>query len=69
MRVRHVVGVAALMIIGLVLKQFFALPTTAVAEIPHLSMDVMQMHADYPGMRELKVDQMHDMQTVFTPQE
>jgi hypothetical protein len=69
MRARHIVAVAALVVVGLMVKQFLVPPTKADAQIPPVSMNIMQMHEDYPNMLQMKVDQMHDMQTVFTPQE
>ena len=69
MRARHFVAVAAIVVVGLIIKQFMVPPTKAEAEVSHLGIDVMQMHVDYPNMLQMKVDQIHDMQTVFTPQE
>jgi hypothetical protein len=56
-------------ILGLTLKQFALTSTKAEAETPPITMNVTQMHRDHAAMQGMKVDRIHDMQTVFTDQE
>jgi hypothetical protein len=69
MRAHDFFAIAAVIIIGFVLKQFLFEPPKAEAQNTAVQMDMMQMHRDHAGMRAMKVDRTHDMQTVFPDQE
>ena len=66
MRAHHVIAVVAVLVIGIGAKQFFFPPGKAEADIPVVSMNVLQMHADHPNRNNHPVQKMHDMSFVFS---
>jgi hypothetical protein len=70
-RAHHVVAVIAVLavlVIGLGAKQFFFPTTDAQADIRaarSASMNTLQMHTDYPNMKNLPVQKVNDMTFVF----
>jgi regulatory helix-turn-helix LysR family protein len=64
MRVHHALAVAAV-IIGIVgVKLLFSPPIKAEAEIPP-GMNVLQLQANHPNMKNMPVQDIHDMTFVF----
>jgi hypothetical protein len=55
MRIHHVIAVVAVLIIGVGAKQFFSPARTAEADIRAVSVNVLQMHREYPNMKNLLV--------------
>jgi hypothetical protein len=55
MRSHHVIAVVAVLIIGVGVKQFFYSAKTAEADIRAVSVNVLQMHREYPNMKNLLV--------------
>ena len=55
MRMHHVIAVVAVLIIGVGAKQFFSPAKTADADIRAVSVNVLQMHREYPNMKNLLV--------------
>jgi hypothetical protein len=62
MRKHHVIAVVAVLLIGVVAKQFFFPPKAADADTRAGNMDIRQMHIDHPN---LPAQKMHDMTFVF----
>ena len=62
MRKHHVIAVVAVLLIGVVAKQFFFPPKAAEADPHPATMDIRQMHLDHPS---LPAQKMHDMTFVF----
>jgi hypothetical protein len=62
MRKHHVLAVVAVLLIGVVAKQFFLQPKVADADTRAGNMDIRQTHIDHPNLRAQK---MHDMTFVF----
>jgi len=68
MRAHHVIAVVVVLVIGAGAKQFFFPATQAEADIqaaPNASKNVLQMQTDYPNIKKLPVQNMHDMTFVF----
>ena len=68
MRAHHVIAVIAVLVIGVGVKQFFFPATQAEADIQAAGsarMNVLQMQTDYPNIKNLPVQKMHDMTFVF----
>ena len=66
-RAHHVIAVVTVLIVGLGAKQFFFPATEAdLRAVPSASMNVFQMHIDYPNMKNLPVQKIHDMTFVFS---
>jgi hypothetical protein len=66
-RTHHVLAVVAVLVIGLVAKQYFFPPMEAEANlhaVPSASMNVLQMHRDI-NMQNLSVQKVHDRTFVF----
>ena len=59
----HVIAVAAVLVIGLGVKQYFFPPVRAEAD-PHASVNVLQMQRDV-NMKALPTQKLHDMTFVF----
>jgi hypothetical protein len=55
MRMHHVIAVVAVLIIGVGAKQFFSPAKIAEADIRAVSVNVLQMHREYPNMKNLLV--------------
>jgi len=55
MRLQHVIAVVTVLIIGVGAKQFFSPVKTAEADIRAVSVNVLQMHREYPNMKNLLV--------------
>jgi hypothetical protein len=55
MRMHHAIAVVAVLIIGVGAKQFFSPAKTAEADIRAISVNVLQMHREYPNMKNLLV--------------
>ena len=55
MRIHHVIAVVAVLIIGAGAKQFFSPARTAEADVRAVSVNVLQMHREYPNMKNLLV--------------
>ena len=53
MRIHHIIAVVAVLIIGVGAKQFFSPARTAEADIRAVSVNVLQMHREYPNMKNL----------------
>jgi cytoskeletal protein RodZ len=53
MRIHHVIAVVAVLIIGVGVKQFFSPAKTAEADIRAVSVNILQMHREYPNMKNL----------------
>ena len=69
MRTHHAIAVVAVLFIGIGAKWFFFSAPTAEADIhdvPSASMNVLQMHHDFPNMGNLTVQKGHDMTFVFS---
>ena len=69
MRAYHVITVVAVLVIGLVAKQFLFPPKQANANInavPSASVNVLQMHRD---LKSLPVQKMNDKTFIFTDEE
>jgi regulatory helix-turn-helix LysR family protein len=64
MRTHHVFGIAAVLLILLAVKLFLSPPIKAEAEIPP-GMNVLQIQANYPNVKNMPAQQMHDMTLVF----
>ncbi len=65
MRIHHIAAVAAVLVIGIIAKQFLFPPKKAEADvIPTVSMNILQMHRDI-NMQNLPEQKMHDMTFVF----
>ena len=64
MRVRSVLAVTAIIIIIIGVKVFVVSPRHAEADIP--SMSALQMHTNYPNIKNMPVQRMHDMSLVFS---
>jgi len=62
MRKHHVIAVLAVLLIGVVAKQFFFPPRAAEADPHSATLDIRQMHLDHPN---LPAQKMHDMTFVF----
>jgi hypothetical protein len=62
MRKHHVIAVLAVLLIGVVAKQFFFPPRAAEADPQSATLDIRQMHLDHPS---LPAQKMHDMTFVF----
>ena len=62
MRKHHVIAVFAVLLIGVVAKQFFFPPRAAEADPHSATLDIRQMHLDHPS---LPAQKMHDMTFVF----
>jgi Bacterial regulatory helix-turn-helix protein, lysR family len=68
MRVHHVIAVIVVLVIGVGVKQFFFPATQAEADVhaaPSASMNVLQAQTDYPNIKNLPAQKMHDMTFVF----
>jgi hypothetical protein len=66
MRAHHTIAIAAVILIGFGVK-LFVLPTLAAeADMRTLSINALQMHFDYPNMKGLPVQKLHDMTFVFS---
>lgn len=69
MRPHHVVAVVAVILIGFGAKLFF-FPTPAaeanIHAVPSASMNVLQMHVDYPNIKNLPVQNVHDLSFVYS---
>jgi hypothetical protein len=69
MRAHHGFAVVAIMLILVGMKVFFFPAAVAGADTPtavSASMNVQQMHKDHPNMKNLPVQQMHDMSFIFS---
>ncbi len=65
MRRRHVIVVAVLLVIGLGVKLYVFPPKQAEADpVPHVSMNVLQMHQDM-NLQALPVQKANDMSVLF----
>lgn len=64
MRARSVLAVIAIIIITIVVKVFIVSPRHAEADIP--GMNALQMHSNYPNIKNMPVQKMHDMSLVFS---
>jgi hypothetical protein len=62
MRKHHVIAVLAVLLIGVVAKQFFFPPKAAEADTRASNMNIRQIHLDHPN---LPAQEMHDMTFVF----
>ena len=62
MRKHHVIAVLAVLLIGVIAKQFFFPPRAAEADPHSATLDIRQMHLDHPN---LPAQKMHDMTFVF----
>jgi hypothetical protein len=61
MRSHHVVAIFAVLIIGFGVKVLFFSSPAAEAEVPdNASMNILQMHLDYPNMKDLPVQDVKD---------
>ncbi len=68
MRAHHVIAVVAILLISFGVKMFFWSAPTAEANIPAVpstSMNILQMHTDYPNRTNLPPQQMNDMTFVY----
>jgi hypothetical protein len=68
-RAYHVIAVFAVLVIGLGAKQLFFPATDAQADMQATrshSMNVLQIHADYPNIKTLPVQKVNDMTFVFS---
>ena len=54
MRSYHIVAIAVLLVVGWSVKVLFSSPV-AEAQLQATTMDVLQMHRDYPNMKGLPV--------------
>jgi hypothetical protein len=66
MRKHHVIAVAAVVVIGLGVKQFFFPAVKAEADTPVASMNVEQILIDHPNRNKFPEQKMHDMTFVFS---
>lgn len=64
MRAHHAIAVGIVLIIGFGAKEFFFPPIKADADIPSVSMNVLQMHRDM-DTKSLPAQKMHDATFVF----
>ncbi len=67
LRAHYVVAVVAILLISFGVKMFFWSAPIAQAEMPSMStsMNILQMHADYPNRGNLPTQQMNDMAFVY----
>ena len=67
MRTHHVLAIAAVILIGFGVKLFFFSAQPAEANIHAIQkVSVPQMQIDYPNIKNLPVQKMHDMTFVFS---
>ncbi len=65
MRMRHMIVIAVVLVIGVGVKLYVFPPKQAEADpVPHVSMNVLQMHQDM-NMQNLSMQKMTDMTLVF----
>ena len=57
MRYHHAIAVALVLVVGVAVKWFYFSTPTAVAEVAPTppTLNLLQMHTDYPNMKELPV--------------
>ena len=68
MRVRYVVAIAAILVIGLGARVVTSSVSGAHAYLEartNDSMNVLQMHRDYPNMKNVPLQKVHDMTFIF----
>jgi hypothetical protein len=66
-RAYHVIAVFAVLVIGLGAKQLFFPATDAQADMQATrSVNVLQIHTDYPNIKTLPVQKVNDMTFVFS---
>jgi hypothetical protein len=68
MRVRHIVAIAAIVVIGFGVKVLVS-STRAQANLDtpkSVSMNVLQMQRDHPNMKNIPVQKLHDTTFVFS---
>lgn len=64
MRARSVLAITAIIIITIGVKLFIVSPRQAEADIPRMNM--LQMHTNYPNIKNMPVQRMDDMSLVFS---
>jgi hypothetical protein len=68
MRVHHAIAIVAVILIGFGVKVLF-LPTPGaeadIRAVQSSSINVLQMHLDFLNMRDLPLQELHDMTFVF----
>jgi len=67
MRSHHIIAVAVVLVVGIGVKvSFFSQTAEANREAPtNASTNVLQMNHDFPNMKNLPVQKVHDMTFVF----
>ena len=68
MRIRHIVAIAAIVVVGFGVKVLVSSSRAhANLEAPtNARMNVLQMHLDYPNMKNIPVQNIHDTTFVFS---
>jgi hypothetical protein len=68
MRLRYVVAIGAILVIGLGARVVTSSVSRAHANLDartNDSMNVLQMHRDYPNMKNVPLQKVHDMTFIF----
>jgi hypothetical protein len=65
MRLHHAIAVVAVILVAFGAKLFFFSPPIAEANV-NGTMNIHQMHLDYPNMKDLPVQKVNDMSLVFS---
>jgi hypothetical protein len=68
MRFRYIVAITAILVVGLGVRMFTLSISRAHANLEaptNASMNVLQMHRDYPNMKNVSVQKMDDMTFIF----